>query len=476
MADPTELAFQGSIPSLPELSGGEWPPSQGSMVAGNDAVSQLPLSQNLQSEPLDMSTFAQPAQLGPGSAQPSPVQPLAAVHPSLKGKLAGLAPLLALIPIAASKGGQLGVAALLNGFHQAGIEQQGQARQAAIDQRAQTTAQSQDAYRRAQALNLDSQRKLQFLHEFAAGAQTIDNEDALRSYVQLNYGMADRLGIPRSDLNSYIQSTQTPSALQARQARKRIADLRTQFGEKWVDYGPRFSYALPGAPIDPQSGQPQTISFEELLRRAGYGPVQQPAAGGSTAFSPLPTRGGGSDYQRFLERWAASNHTTPATMTADQELAARAAFAKAGSVRQPAVSRGGPRPGGLPRDDPKFPAGVQDYLITLRQRGLSRDDAESEVFDRAWSDLRAAHPHLDAQRVQQAITRLFSPDGSAALVPVGAGRGGGASASSLPSAAASTPAANASTPVSPAPAASLGTLSPGVTYRWDPATGSLVAK
>jgi hypothetical protein len=115
--------------------------------------------------------------------------------------------------------------------------------------------------------------------------------------------------------------------------------------------------------------------------------------------------GAGSDYSRFLERWAADRQTTPQALTSAQELAARRAFGDAN--RAPQRAAGAAR--GRATEDPKLPPGVEDYLVKLKNRGDTREQVTKEVFS-TWGTLRRDHPQLSPERVQQAIARLFPDD------------------------------------------------------------------
>jgi hypothetical protein len=173
-----------------------------------------------------------------------------------------LAPLLAILPIALKRGGRVGGAALLQGFQQAQQQREQQSRQEAIDaeQRSYRDRQlsSLDDQRRATAESAELQRRQQFLTQFGSGLDGLDTPEAVQAYLALQAVQGDALGVPRAQLEAMAPA---PTVLQQKAAKKRLADLDTQFGAKLMEMGPQFTYSLPG--------EPQPVSFDELLRRAG---------------------------------------------------------------------------------------------------------------------------------------------------------------------------------------------------------------
>ena len=88
-----------------------------------------------------------------------------------------------------------------------------------------------------------------------------------------------------------------------------------------------------------------------------------------------------------------------------------------------AVTGRAPARAATPRDNPRMPQGVADYLLTLKQRGLSRGEVEGQVFaGETWNALRRDHPNVSSLDVQQAINRLFPANGLGGTF----GGGGGA--------------------------------------------------
>jgi hypothetical protein len=221
------------------------------------------------------------------------------------GQLASMLPLLA---AAMKQGGRSGIAGFLQGMARARqAKQQGaqvdfqNQRQVAGDQRAQQSQQWQQSYQQRVLAQQDAARKQQFLQQFTTGLQGLDNDEAIRAYLELQGGQADALGIRRDALQGYVSRALPPSALQKRAAEKKIAELEKQHGDKWITIGPSFSYQMPG--------EDQPIPFKELLRRSGrtqtaplpIAAAQQPNTpeeqfyqqyaieNGAKAFSELPT-------------------------------------------------------------------------------------------------------------------------------------------------------------------------------------------
>lgn len=174
-----------------------------------------------------------------------------------------LAPLLAMLPLAAKGGGRVGVAALLQGFQQARQQREQQGRLDAKDAQAEAYRQAQlsslESSRQAAQQNAEAGRQQQFVNSFQTGLEGIDNPEALAAYIKLQSQLAQSVGLRDLNLESMAPA---PTVLQQRAAKKRLADLEKQFGAgKLMEMGPQFTYQLPG--------EPQPVAFDELLRRAG---------------------------------------------------------------------------------------------------------------------------------------------------------------------------------------------------------------
>lgn len=118
------------------------------------------------------------------------------------------------------------------------------------------------------------------------------------------------------------------------------------------------------------------------------------------------SRTANSDYARHLERWAADRGLVVDELTSGQELEARDDFYRAS--RRPLTPRGGTSG----KENPAFPQGVVTYLEDLRRQGLSRTEAEQEVFANRWLELQGQYPRISMLEVQQGINRLFPADES----------------------------------------------------------------
>lgn len=180
-----------------------------------------------------------------------------------------LAPLLAILPLALSKGGRVGGAALLEGFQQARQQQAQEARQSSIDaeNRSYRDATLQN-HRDRLAMekqgkadadaNTAAARRQTFLSNFSSGLDRIETPEALEAYLRLQASQGTSVGVNEADLRGLAPA---PTALQQKNARKRLEALEKQFGDKLYEQGPQFRYEL--------AGEPAPVSFDELLRRAG---------------------------------------------------------------------------------------------------------------------------------------------------------------------------------------------------------------
>jgi hypothetical protein len=200
----------------------------------------------------------------PGAGMPQMPQPPQAKKPGWKE----MAPLAAIIPLIAQRGGRVGIAAFLQGLQQAQAAKQGQARQgyqderqAALDQQQAARYASEAQARQAQIANQEGARKQALLKQFGEAIEGLDDPEAVKALTALYGQQADAIGLGRGTLDAYAASVATPDKLQKKAAEKRIAKLRTEHGVKWMEEGAKFTHQLPG--------DPQPIPFEQLLKRAG---------------------------------------------------------------------------------------------------------------------------------------------------------------------------------------------------------------
>ncbi len=193
-----------------------------------------------------------------------PPQPQAAQK---SGGFKHLAPLLALLPLAAKGGGRGAVAALLQGFQQARAQSQQQGRQTAQDQRQvnqDARAQAQQTwnqkYQQGQLDNDKLQRRQAFMKQFGDAIGTLDDPEAVKALTDLYRGQAQAYGVDPASLDAYASSAVTPSKLQTKAAEKKLKAFQDLHGAKWTEEGPKWMFTMSGG---------ERIDFTELLRRSG---------------------------------------------------------------------------------------------------------------------------------------------------------------------------------------------------------------
>jgi hypothetical protein len=70
------------------------------------------------------------------------------------------------------------------------------------------------------------------------------------------------------------------------------------------------------------------------------------------------------------------------------------------------------------RDDPKKPNGVMSYLLQLKGKYKTADEAINEL-DTAWADIKQAHPNANAAAITQELIGMYDrPKGTAARAPI----------------------------------------------------------
>jgi hypothetical protein len=278
-------------------------------------------------DPLDDTLGLPPLDLGETMAMGQPPPQSA---PSARSRAKDFAPLLALLPIVAAKGGQAGVAALLHGFQQSRAQGQQTERQAQMDAERQRQVSEQERLRRAQlaqtTANNEAQRRQQVMTSFQTGLENLDNEDAVRAYLQLYGQQAQSVGLRPEVLEGFAMEAVKPSRLQQREASKVIESAKKQYGDQAVSH----TYTL-------KDGTQAT--WEELNRRAGVGlgaPVakvdvpntpeeqfyqQFAAENGAQAFAALPTAKQAQARKQWMQ--ADDRPITVNTGAADQRTNAR---------------------------------------------------------------------------------------------------------------------------------------------------------
>lgn len=121
--------------------------------------------------------------------------------------------------------------------------------------------------------------------------------------------------------------------------------------------------------------------------------------------------GGDSDYARYLARGARDLGKTPSQLTTAEEDRLRRNFHAA--ARAP--ERGGTsREPKNPRGSSAIPQGVERYIIDMRNRGYTQEDAVGEILrPEVWGKMQRDHPSMTAQKVRTAIAQLIPEAGAA---------------------------------------------------------------
>lgn len=189
-------------------------------------------------------------------------QPLDLPQPAKPGgsKWKDLAPLLAILPFALKQGGRVGGAALLQGFQQAQQRNAQNERQSQQDAQAQAYRQAQlsslDASRNASEQNAEATRRQTFLSQFGTGLESLDSPEAVQAYLALQKQQAQTIGLDPASLDAMAPA---PTVLQQRAAKKALAALEHQYGQKLMEIGPQFKHRVGN----------EELTFDELLSRAG---------------------------------------------------------------------------------------------------------------------------------------------------------------------------------------------------------------
>lgn len=249
-------------------------------------------------EPLDMSGVTQPAQPQPQSDKAKWI------------KLALIAPLLA-------KGGPGAIEGFLAGLNRSNLQQQQQRRLDSVEAQRVTQQNQLQQYRQdalSQRTTNDQQLRQQaLLKEGLDRLASASTPDELQAVLQTLRVQAQGIGMRPGVFDSYA-AAQTPSSFQKKTAEKRIATLKSQQGEKWMEIGPRFTYDV---------GESEPISFQELLRRSGMTPDPNapPVALGNTDKRGFATKDVTVNGKRMLagfdpdknQYFAPGDMTTPLT-------------------------------------------------------------------------------------------------------------------------------------------------------------------
>lgn len=292
-----------------------------------------------------------------------------------------LAPLLALLPIALSKGGRVGGAALLQGFQQSQRQRQEDARRESIDAENRSYRQGtlarqnalldmQEQAKRDAAANTEAQRRQQFLTQYGAGFDGIDTPEALQAYVALQQAQGRTLGVDPEELS---RMAPTASALSQKRAKKALEQLQKARPDDWMNW----SVKVDG----------QDVKATDLL-----GVVRDPKAPTSPA-ADLSKSGMDVQLLDAKRRAAAGDPAAAAEVKLIEETIAKADALRRDPQRQPiVVTVGG---SGLTADQ-------------LRLAGSLRDDYRAQSKD--YFTVRDAFERV------QAAAKDPSPAGDVALL------------------------------------------------------------
>jgi hypothetical protein len=265
-------------------------------------------------DPLDDLLGMPPLDLGETMTMGQPPPPSA---PSASAQAKSFAPLLALLPIVAAKGGRVGIASLLHGFQQARARNQQAERQAQLDAEAQRRQSEAERIRRATlaqtTANNEAQRRQQVLTNFQSGLEGLDNEEAVRAYLQLYGQQAQSVGLRPEVLEGFAMEAVKPSRLQKKEAEKVIESAKRQYGEQAVSH----TYTLKDG---------TQANWEELNRRAGV-------MLGAQALTP--NLEGNTPEKLHLIAYAKERGKTPEQLTPKEIEAARKSFQQSDDRPQP---------------------------------------------------------------------------------------------------------------------------------------------
>jgi hypothetical protein len=156
--------------------------------------------------------------------------------PNSKATAKQYAPLLALLPIAMAKGGQAGVAALLQGYQQARQQKAATTRQTGLDTEAQRRVNESERLRREQlaqqTTNNEAMRRQQLMQTFQGGLEKLDTPESVRAYMALMGPQAQAVGLRPEALDAFAMEAMTPTRLQQREASRVLEEAKKQYGEQ----------------------------------------------------------------------------------------------------------------------------------------------------------------------------------------------------------------------------------------------------
>lgn len=251
----------------------------------------------------------------PGAAPPAQKQGFD------RSKILRLIPLVA----AAAKGGPGAMEGLLSGYQQAEAAKQQQAtqqaqtqRQSMLDQRTLANDQFTHDLQLRQQQQKEEADRAGLVQEFtkALNDENLTDPEAVRALTQLYESRGRALGVRPGTFETTAMQMVKPSALETKAARKKVNELRTQFGVGWMDEGAKFQHDLPGG---------KRVSFQELLSLAGM--TTDPNYKAPTPADKTPPAVG--SFEDYVKR-KYGDAPTP-----EQIVAARKAYQQADDRPQP---------------------------------------------------------------------------------------------------------------------------------------------
>lgn len=220
--------------------------------------------------------------LMPALPQRTPPRPPAQQN-GRPGAVAMLASALPLI-LGGRAGGAGAAAAVLRGFqkaqarrHELAQDRYTQQRQAFQDQRTldvdaqnaayrQNVLTAQDRQRQALQQRSEAARQDALMKELAAALDKAESPEAIDALTSF-YGA--RLPALSERIGAFAAPFKAPTRVNRKRAEKQIATLEKTYGQDWAVKLGHATHVLPGAEVDPATGQPRGISTQELLAMAG---------------------------------------------------------------------------------------------------------------------------------------------------------------------------------------------------------------
>lgn len=331
--------------------------------------------------------------------------------------------LLALV--ARKQGGPEAGAGLLEGYAR-GEMQRRQAEQDALELELQTIENAEA--RAARRAEFDRRRLMEresWVRALQEDLDKVNDPEQYAAYIDraARYG-APLHGLSADDVKQMFTFPDSRVGIAAREAaRKRIAELKRVHSN--------FDELLRVNAVDKASGKPlqDIMATAELLVTDDKGAPILPPANDDVR---IPNSDTGFNLQIDIEaeeeRLGRKLRPGERQKVRDRFLANRAALQRA--ARRGSGSGAKPAPKN-PRGENAIPQGVERYILDMRTRGYTQNEALSEMLSaQVWTNMQRDHPSMTAERARKAITELIPEEGAAVPMsaPSGArGRGQGQS-------------------------------------------------